>query len=81
MFQKRLAGRYVQQPIHASIEPVKLANIHRLAAIAQDANGMKQLVAMRGIGPLSSQPDDETFQVAAKLKEHPLTRKIDRRDL
>jgi len=81
MFQKRLASRHVQQLIHASIEPVKLANIHGLTTIAQDANGMQQLVAMRGIGPLSGQPDDETFQVAAKLKQHPLSRKIDWRDL
>src|SRR3954469_19706248 len=81
MLQKRLASRHVQELIHAAIEPVKLANIHRLTTITQDANGMQQLVAMRGIGPLSGQPDDETFQVAAKLKQHPLTRKIDRRDL
>jgi len=81
VLQEALVGHCQDQPVHAPIESIERVDGHAVAALAQQALHVQEVVAVRRARSLRRQAEDEPLDVAPELQEEPLAREVDGGDL
>jgi hypothetical protein len=81
MLEERLACRRQYQPVDAPIEFIELVDIHFAAPLPHRAVQMEHLVLLCRAGSFGCQTDHKAFDIFPQLKQRPLPRQVDRRDL